>query len=136
MLLLVGCTNDIEKEVSQENGDIAEIAEKVLSIDDVVAVLEAEGITSEETTINEINVFQRELVEVKPQVYTLDKGTLSIYVFPSTKEPEQGEKEFEQATATASLEPYEKYVRSNVLLFYTEGSEQTAEKIKIAIEKL
>ncbi|MFS0862174.1 hypothetical protein AB3M96_05615 [Fredinandcohnia sp. 179-A 10B2 NHS] len=73
---------------------------------------------------------------MKPQVFTLDKGTLSIYVFPSSKEREQGKEEFEQATAAASLEPYEEYVSSNVLLFYTEGSDQTAGKIKSAIEKI
>lgn len=120
-LLLVGCNND---------------SERIFSLDEVLSALEKENVNIEEVTINERIVLQMELNGVKPNVFALDKGTLSIYVFPSSEELEKGKEDFKHKTATASLEPFKEYEINNILIFYTEGSELAEKKIQTTIDGL
>lgn len=120
-LLLVGCNNG---------------SERMFSLDEVLTAFERENVNIEEVTINDKNVFQMELNRVEPNVFTLDKGTISTYVFPSSEELEKGKEDFKHKTATVSLEPYKEYEINNVLIFFTEGSEVEEAKIQTAINEL
>lgn len=125
-ILLAGCQ-------ITPTGSVAK--EKAVSLENILLAFKGQ-VSFEETNINQNNVFQKELNGVKPNVYNLDKGVLSIYVFSSAKELEEGKKEFEKSTATASLESYKEYTKDNILIFFTNGSTQTEEKIQDAISRI
>jgi hypothetical protein len=102
----------------------------------VVSTLEKKKIDFKEINNNDKNLFQKELVSIQPKVFKLEKGTLSIYVFPTSEELVKGKEAFEQGTATVSLEPYEEFTINNVLIFYVEGSAEISEVIQNTVQRL
>jgi len=83
------------------------------------------------------NVFLRTLNNVTPETYTINENQLiSIYVYSSSQEAEKGLKDFEDMTATASVETHSKYQIANVLLFYVTEDAFKDDRVKEIMEGL
>jgi len=106
LLLVVGC----------------EMRESTLSLADVTEYLDSQGIELtevEEADIHDDFAFNKTLMDVDPTLYWVnEEEKLSIYVFSSSSEMEEGIEDFENKTATASLVPHEMYAINNLLIFY------------------
>ena len=96
--------------------------ESTLSLADATEHLDSQGIELtevEEADIHDDFAFNETLMDVDPTLYWVnEEEKLSIYVFSSSSEMEEGIEDFENKTATASLVPHEMYAINNLLIFY------------------
>src|SRR5699024_3887979 len=109
-----------------------------LSLANVVDSLNEDGIHF--TEINDIDpdyAFKKVLNDVNPTLFSVNNNQmLSIYVFSSNAGVDAGIKEFENKTATADLEPYERYSIDNVLIFYILKEVPKNTDVVTAIERI
>jgi hypothetical protein len=103
LLLLVSC---------QSVSDSSHITEE-----DVVKVLQENGVTLVEVDLPRGNVFGSELRKVKPGSYTLNKKPFYIYEFQNENDFEKGIREFAEKTATMELVSSSLFEKRNILIF-------------------
>lgn len=118
---------------SQKGGSINA---QTITLTEVINVIEEEGLGLKDAKLQESSAFVQELNGVSPKAYYLDGSILSIYVFSSAEDREEGAEAFEKVTATASLELYKTFTEQNVLIFYVEGRKKLNDKLATAIEGL
>lgn len=121
---------------SQQSEELSISKTPDITLDEVETSITEQGLALEKADLPSGNVFIQELNGVKPKAYFIDGATLSIYIFPKVETREQGMDDFEEKTATASLEQHKTFTVQNVLVFYAEGSEENNEKLAKAIDAL
>lgn len=120
----------------QQSAGLSSTATPDITLDEVETALTEQGLELEEADLPNTNVFIQELNGVSPQVYFIEGNTLSIYVFPTEDAREKGMEDFEEKTAAAELEIHKTFTNKNVLVFYTEGSEEVNSELNTAISNL
>lgn len=109
-----------------------------ITLEEIETALQEQGLELKEADLPENNFFMRELKDVLPKGYFLDGTTLSIYIFQSKDDRQEGMEAFEKAVAhsSASIEPYKIFTVHNALMFYVEGNEGINSKLSSALNKL
>lgn len=107
-----------------------------ITIEQIETTLKEQGLKLEGSSLPSNNVFIQPLNNIIPIAYFVGGKTLSIYVFPNEQEREIGMVEFEEKTAAAELVIHQTYATKNILIYYVDGNEDTANKINIAINQL
>ncbi len=121
----------------QETGQDTNNEQKLsITLEEVETALQEQDLELKEADLPENNVFIRELNGVSPKAYSLEGMTLSIYIFQSTDDRQEGMEAFKEANASASLEPYKTFTVHNVLVFYVEGNEEINSKLSSTLNKL
>jgi hypothetical protein len=134
LISILGACN--QKETRQDSNVSNNDTKSAISLEEIKAAIQEQGLELKVTDLQENNVFIQELIGVSPKAYTLEGKMLSTYVFHSLDDREGGMKAFEEATATAKLEPYKTFNVHNVLVFYIEGNEEINNKLVTAIDGL
>jgi hypothetical protein len=89
-----------------------------------------------ETVLPSENVFIQKLNGITPEVYNVKGHTLSLYVFSSKSDRENGLERFEEKTATAEVGEHRAYQLNNILVFYLSDDEKMQNRLFEALEEL
>ncbi|MDN4607681.1 hypothetical protein [Sporosarcina highlanderae] len=85
--------------------------------EEVVTALQENGVKLAEAEFPN-NVFGQKLGNVKPKTYELSGKPFFIFEFKTEIERENGEKEFDEKTATMDLVSSSTFIKRNILIFY------------------
>ncbi|BCB05132.1 hypothetical protein KH172YL63_32650 [Bacillus sp. KH172YL63] len=108
-----------------------------ITVEQVTDALTEDGLHIEETSdVEEDNVFIQDLNGVTPELYELDGDLVSVYVFSSASDREEGMKQFEEMTANHDLVNYRAYSKQNVLVFYVTENEKAQNEVLDALDTL
>ncbi|NQX60651.1 hypothetical protein [Paenibacillus qinlingensis] len=108
-----------------------------LTLEQVVAAFQNEGMQLNQTEENQENIFQQGINGVTPGVYQLSDGVIHFYMFHSEKERIKGREDF--YNRPVELVKHKAFVIHNVLIFYVYGknqSDEVDERIKGAVAYL
>ncbi|WP_406686577.1 hypothetical protein [Rossellomorea vietnamensis] len=110
---------------------------KNFTLEEVETVITEQGIElDKETDLPSENVFIQKLNGITPEVYNVKGHTLSLYVFPSTRDREKGLQRFEEKTARAEVVEHKAYELNNILMFYISDDENIQNRLFEALEEL
>jgi hypothetical protein len=124
-----------QQNVKEELKEESVTTDYIILVEVETAITE-QGLVLEEADLPSENAFIQKLTGVSPKAYFIGGKTLSIYVFSTDDEREKGMEDFEEKTATMELVAYKTYTNKNILVFYTEGNEETNSKLSMAIDDL
>ncbi|MDF2946531.1 MAG: hypothetical protein K0S51_1210 [Bacillales bacterium] len=120
--------------INDSNSENIDKGQTIL-LDEIVTSIKDQGLELKEADLPTNNIFMQKLNEISPKTYSLDNSTLSIYVFQTDADREEGLKEFEKSTATVKLEPHKTFAVKNTLVFYVQGEKEVNNKLSSAIQK-
>ncbi|WP_391117388.1 hypothetical protein [Psychrobacillus sp. L3] len=124
VFLLIGC------QVTDSN---------TITLEETLSSFEEQEMSLIDSKVNDKNIFVMKLNGVRPSVYELDGKMLSVYIYDSTKERENGLEDFRKKTELANLISYKVYEVKNVILFYVYEKNLNSEidsKIQNVVSKL
>ncbi|QOR67328.1 hypothetical protein IM538_04090 [Cytobacillus suaedae] len=107
-----------------------------ITLKELVAVMNEQGLELEKTDLPSENVFIQELNGVTPSAYFIDGATLSIYLFSTVDAREKGMDDYKEKLDAASYEQHKTFTVKNVLILYVEGSEENHKKLDKVVDAL
>ncbi|CAN7639772.1 hypothetical protein [Paenibacillus sp. LjRoot56] len=110
---------------------------KALTLEQVIAAFQDEGMQLHKADGNEENIFQQGINEVTPSFYQLSDGVTYFNIFNSEKERMKGLEDFYHRPI--DFVKHKAFVINNVLIFYVYGKNQgneMDEKINVTLAKL
>ncbi|NOU65630.1 hypothetical protein GC096_16470 [Paenibacillus sp. LMG 31461] len=110
---------------------------KALTLEQVIAAFQNEGMQLHKADENEKNIFQQGINGVTPSFYQLSDGVIYFYIFNSEKERIKGHEDFYHRPV--EFVKHKAFVINNVLIFYVYGKNQgneMDEKINVTLAKL
>lgn len=88
-----------------------------ISLETVLAAFEKQSVPLKESKTKDF-IFDMELNGVSPSTFELDDKLMTIYIYPSSTERENGLKDFGKKPETMNTVSFEVYEVKNVLIFY------------------
>ncbi len=112
-----------------------------ISLDQVITSLEENQLGLEKKFIGFNSYFTMRLNGIRPALYEINENLVSIYIFSSQKESDEGLFEFQKNTEAVNLASFKSYQNKNVLVFFVYEFDKRStipeeQKLESAIMKL